>query len=94
MRKEDLGHDVGGSVRTLGPRLRSLADSEDSRQCLEVFADLVTMKSDATRPHFLAVMVRPDGGVEMLTIGHACPGLTIEVGSDLELTVPQLWADE
>lgn len=81
-------------VADLGTALSALANTPADRECLEVFADLLNLKSDATRPHLLTVLVEPTGGAQILTIGHACPGLTIQVDADLQLSVPQLWFGE
>jgi hypothetical protein len=82
------------NVADLGATLSALAITPDHRGCLEVFAELVKLKSDSTRPHLLTVLLEPTGGAQILTIGHACPGLTVQVDADLRLSVPQLWAGE
>jgi hypothetical protein len=82
------------SVADLGATLTALANTPDHRDCLEVFAELVNLENDATRPHLLAVLLEPAGGAQILTIGHACPGLTVQVDADLQLSVPQIWFGE
>lgn len=81
-------------VADLGPALRASAGTPDDRDCLEVFADLLNRERDATRPHLLTVLLGPTGRAQILTIGHACPGLTVQVDDDLQLSVPQLWFGE
>ena len=81
-------------VARLGATLAALANTPDDRDCLEVFADLLNLKSDATRPHLLTVLLEPTGGAQILTIGHACPGLTVQLDTDLQLSVPQIWFGE
>lgn len=81
-------------VANLGTTLNAMANTPESRDCLEVFAELVSLETDAMRPHLLTVLVEPAGGVQILTIGHACPGLTVQVDDDLRLRVPQLWLGE
>lgn len=81
-------------VAKLGATLNTLANTPESRDCLEVFAQLTSLERDATRPHLLTVLLEPSGGVQILTIGHACPGLTVQVDDDLQLTVPHLWFGE
>lgn len=82
------------NVADLGATLAALAHTPDHRDCLEVFADLLTLESDPTRPHLLTVLLEPTGGAQILTIGHACPGLTVQVDADLQLSVPQIWFGE
>ena len=81
-------------VANLGTALNALASTPADRDCLEVFADLLNLKSDATRPHLLMVLLQPTGGAQILTTGHACPGLTVQVDANLQLSVPQLWFGE
>jgi hypothetical protein len=81
-------------VADLGTALLALANTPADRDCLEVFADLLNLKSDATRPHLLTVLLEPTGGAQILTIGHARPGLTVQVDADLHLSVPQIWFGE
>jgi hypothetical protein len=78
-------------IESLGTRLAALAHSSDDSACLDVFARLLHLASDDTRPHLLTVLLKPDGRVQILTVGHACPGLTVQVGDDLQFSVPQLW---
>lgn len=81
-------------VAKLGAALSALANSPDDGACLEVFAELLNLENDATRPHLLTVLLEPAGGVQIFTIGHACPGLTIQIDEDLKLDPIQLWFGE
>lgn len=81
-------------VADLGPALDALANTPAHRDCLEVFADLLNLDGEATGPHLLTVLLEPTGGAQILTIGHACPGLTVQVDADLRLSVPQIWFGE
>ena len=82
------------NLANLGARLAALANSSDDWACLEVFARLLNLERDGTRPHLLSVLLQPEGGAQILTVGHACPGLTLQVDANLELDVPQLWFNE
>jgi hypothetical protein len=82
------------SVADLGATLTALANTPGHRDCLELFAEMVNLESDTTRPHLLTVLLEPTGGAQILTIGHAGPGLTVQVDDDLQLSVPQLWFGE
>ena len=81
-------------VATLGATLSALANTSDHRDCLEVFAELLNLKSDPTRPHLLTVLLEPTGGAQILAVGHARPGLTVQVDANLQLSVPQIWFGE
>ena len=61
---------------------------------MEVFAEQLALETDGLRPHLLTVLLEPAGGVQILTIGHACPGLTIQIDEDLQLDPIQLWFGE
>jgi hypothetical protein len=81
-------------VANLGATLTALAKSPEDQDCLEVFAELLHLGTDELRPHLFTVLLEPAGGAQILTIGHACPGLTLQVDADLEVRLPQLWFQE
>ena len=81
-------------VVALGPTLASRAKNADFLDCLEVFAQLLQLEQDGGRPHLMAVLLEPGGEVQIVTIGHASPGLTVQVDRNLELDVPQIWFGE
>jgi len=78
----------------LGAKLSASANTPDDRDCLEVFAALLDLERDGGRPHLLTVLLEPAGGVQILTIGHASPGLTVQVDQELQLDLIQLWFGE
>lgn len=81
-------------VVRLGSALNAAARTAEHRDCLEVFAELLSLESDGGRPHLLTVLLEPDGGAQILMIGHACPGLTLQVGADYSVDPVQLWFGE
>lgn len=82
------------NIANLGATLAALARSPADRECLEVFANLVAVKNDALRPHLLTVLLEPQGTAQIFMVGHACPGLTLQLDADLEISIPQLWFNE
>jgi hypothetical protein len=80
-------------VLRLGDALTAAARTPDDRECLEMFAELLSLESDGGRPHLLTVLLEPDGAAQILMIGHACPGLTVQVGADHSVNPVQLWFD-
>jgi hypothetical protein len=81
-------------VANFGTMLSASTKSPYDRGCLEVFAELLNLEADGLRPHLFAVLLEPTGGVQILTVGHACPGLTVQVGEDHQLDLIQLWFGE
>lgn len=81
-------------VTTLGGMLTTLARSEDDRDCLEVFAELLDTKNEGLWPLMLNVIVEPVAGAQILMIGHVRPGMTLQLDKDLESQVVQLWFPE
>jgi hypothetical protein len=77
-------------VLRLGDALSAAARTADDRDCLEMFAELLSLESEGGRPHLLTVLLKPDGGAQILMIGHACPGLTLQVGTDDSVDPVQL----
>lgn len=81
-------------VLRLGSALSAAARTADDRDCLEMFAELLSLESDGGRPHLLTVLLESDGGAQVLMIGHACPGLTLQVGAEYSVDPVQLWFGE
>lgn len=78
-------------LANFGALLAASAKNDGHLDCLEVFAQLLQLDEDDGRPHLMTVLLEPGGEVQVVTIGHAGPGLTIQVNAELELDVPQLW---
>lgn len=82
------------NVTALGATLTNLSRSEDDRDCLEVFAELLDTNSEGLWPLMLNVIVEPVAGAQILVVGHVRPGMTLQLDKDLEAQVVRFWFPE
>jgi hypothetical protein len=70
----------------MGAALAALASTREDRYLLEAFAELLDVGTDVVGPLLLIILVEPLGGAQVVTVGHASPGLMhFQIDPDLEL---------
>lgn len=77
---------ASSNIAEMGAALAALASTREDRYLLEAFADFLDVGTDAVWPLQLIILVEPLGGAQIVTVGHASPGLGyFRIDPDLEL---------